>query len=106
MTLNDLKTGMYVRIANETYLVLRDCDTKVYGNQSILFINKNGFRDGTRYNNDMTCKNGNKHDITHVYSVMLNDDEEHYVHSLTLKPLFDDMTNFTCIWSRDDEFYG
>jgi len=100
MTLNDLKTGMYVKNAKgDIYFVLRNCNTK-YGEHDILFIRRDGFT-CDEYNEDLTHKHFNIYNIVAVGTVVIGSDYCHKIHSKTLEPLFSNTDDLKFIWIRE-----
>ena len=72
MKKSELKTGMWVEMRNgELYMVVKDVDTRMYGNQDIFFAGKSGFMTGDGYDelmmNDRTLRNSENYDIVKVH---------------------------------------
>ena len=59
MKKSDLKSGMIVQTRNGgRYLVLKDCETKLYGIQEVIFVSPSGFLIGTEFTEDLTFRGG------------------------------------------------
>lgn len=78
MKLSDLKTGWRVELRDgNTYVVLRDCETSVYGHQDIMFINLNtinfgGYTVGSDYDSKLLNKEYSDYDIMKVYAMYVD----------------------------------
>ena len=68
MTKSDLKTGMKVKLRNNTvYLIVKDCDTPHNGHQDFCLIRKGGYMIGSDYNEDLTIEDSG-FDIMKIYN--------------------------------------
>lgn len=68
MNKSELKTGMRVETREgETYLVIKDIDSRRYGHQDVAFVN-GSFLEGTSFNEDLTHKRDNDYDIVKVFN--------------------------------------
>lgn len=80
MKLSDLKTGWRVKLRNgDTYVVLRDCETKKYGHQDVMFINLSNinfgtFAIGSNYDLNFLKTSDSDFDIMKVYKMFVNGD--------------------------------
>ena len=71
MTKKDLKSGMIAVLrSGDRYLVLTNCDTKIYGKQDFCLIRKSDFLTGDRYNDDLinNYDNDKDYDIVKIYN--------------------------------------
>lgn len=99
MKKQDLKTGMRIKTRNgDLYLVLRDCETRWYEHQDILFAsfgdNNYKFLIGTTFNNDLIVINGcSEYDIMEVFTTKYG-----YCDSNVL-----DKTSLVSIWKREEK---
>lgn len=70
MKKSDLKTGMWVKTRDgDEYMVLRDVETKIYGNQEFCLVRDNMFICGYNYNDNLKRKDSieDKYDIVSVH---------------------------------------
>lgn len=75
MTLKDLKTGWRVRTRNgDMYVVLKDCETRNYGHQDVMFINlnTNDFIVGSVFDSNSLVHSDFEYDIMEVYETVVN----------------------------------
>ena len=75
MNLKDLKTGWRVRTRNgDMYVVLKDCETRNYGHQDVMFINlnTNDFIIGSNFDSNSLVYCNFEYDIMEVYETVVN----------------------------------
>lgn len=92
MTKEDLKSGMIVELRNKNkYIVIKDCNTSLYGHQDFCIIASGEFITGNSYREDLTHNTDNNNDIVKIYT----ENSDCVINRNTY-----DMAITNCIWKR------